>query len=128
MILTLLLPLLKTLEIDPASLANRLGRDQFTRRMERGIPAAVRNLQAHGLTPAKTHRDAVAQRQMVRSGLYLLFKRGLAMKVGGNVLADGLRDHYDDACVSRVLPQLTATQTTEEALGIIVREVVEQIF
>lgn len=127
-LLALIQPLLGALGIDPAKLANRLGREQLQRRMERGIPAVARDLTAHGLTPAQVVGDAALSRQMVRSAMYSLFKRAVALPKGGNVVADLLRDHYDDRICHRVIPWLASEQTVEEALALIVREVTEQIF
>jgi hypothetical protein len=127
-LLALIHPLLQALDIDPAKLANRLGREQLQRRMERGIPAVARDLTAHGLTPEKVAGDPSLSRQMVRSAMYSLFKRALALRHGGNVISDLLRDTYDDAVVARVVPWLSSGQTAEEALALIVRETAQQIF
>jgi hypothetical protein len=127
-LLSLLQPLLHLAGIDPAQVTNRLGREQLTRRMERAVPAVTRDLASHGLTPERVAGHPGLARQMVRSALYQLFKRALGFPQGGNIAADLLRDVYDDKVVARVAPQLRAAQTVEEALGLVIRELVEIVF
>ena len=125
-----LAPILKVLGIDPAKMANSFGRHQVEGLFRAQVAGVALRLEEDGLTPAVKGETPEAERQMVRSAMYLLAKGVFATKLpkGANVAADQLRDLHDDKIVARVSPQIDHTTTTTAMVELVAREWVDLLF
>ena len=127
-----LLPILRLLGIDPAGMANKLGREQVAKRLEAGVPAVVKRLEKDKLTPAAKATTPEGERVFIRAALYLSLKAAfteiLPQGRGANYASDFLRDTHDDACVAIVGPQMDATTPTADAVRLVNAALIERLF
>ena len=128
-ILGKLQPILKVLGIDPAKIANKMGREQVKQRLTAAAPKVVARLEQDGMTPAAKGDGPEAERQVIRSAMYLLFKAQFSfLPKGANIAGDALRDLYDDKCVALVSPLIDASTTTAAMVDTIIAQVIEVMF
>jgi hypothetical protein len=128
-----LLPLLKTLGIDPQKFLSKWERDTVGPLLEKGVPAVVARLTKDGITPALKAATPAGERLFIRSALYLLLKeafRQLPMIPAFVLphLADAFRDPVGDKIVTTVGPQMDASTPTAAAVRLILAAYVEQVF
>ena len=122
-------PILKLVGIDPAKMANKMGREQVKQRLIAAAPAVVARLEKDKMTPAAKGDGPEAERQVIRSAMYLLFKAQFSfLPRGANVAADAVRDLYDDKTVALVSPLIDATTATAAMVDTIIAQVIEVMF
>ncbi len=91
----------------------------------------VSRLEHDGMTPALKGDGEAAERQVIRSAMYLSLKeglKGLGVSRGANVLADQIRDMHDDNVVVMVSPKIDHTTSTADMVKFTVEALIERMF
>jgi hypothetical protein len=124
-----ILPVLKIIGIDPSTLANKFGREQVKKRVEKAIPAIVERLEKDKLTPAAKAATPEGEALFVSAAMYNIAKAvANVLPFGANVAADYIRDQHRAEVRRLVEPQITAQTTTEAAVILIAHEFIERVF
>lgn len=123
-------PILKVLGIDPVKMANSYGRAQLEPLFRQVAPDVVRRMEKDGLTPALKGDSPKAERQVVRSAMYLIAKEVFRYKLprGASLAADYLRDAHDSEVVAQVSPLIDATTSTAALVELVIDTWIERIF
>jgi hypothetical protein len=126
-ILGLATGILASFGLDPAETVKKFENRQLEQLMEKQIPDVEARLEADlDFDAAKRNPDL--SRQWIRSAIYLLIKESLNLPQGGNLVADLLRDHYDDQIVFDVQRHFPSLESPTRALEMIVESLTDQIF
>lgn len=100
--------------------------------MNRSIGIVENQLEVDEISPATVAGNADAEKQFIRSVMYLTAKqvvRGILPRgVGAAYVADYIRDQHDNKVVSLAAPRISNITSTREAIELINRLFLDSIF
>lgn len=126
--LTTILPLLKAVGLNPERQARKFSRGQVEARFVAALPAVLARLEKDGLTPDLKAVDPRAERQFIRSTMYLLLKQSWPLRQGASLAGDFLRDQYDDAVVESASAEIEPSTSTLAAVTVIANHLLDRMF